>query len=55
MSSSTAWFAKTGGPSEMESDMLEITLVDRQPTSRLSCQITSVPELDGLILKVPQL
>src|SRR6516165_11565827 len=50
-----AWFAKTGGPSEMESDMLEITLVDRQPTSRLSCQITSAQELDGLILKVPQL
>ena len=25
-----AWFAKTGGPSEMESDMLEITMVDRQ-------------------------
>ena len=50
-----AWFPKTGGPSEMESDMLEITLVDRQPTSRLSCQIVSAPELDGLILKVPQL
>src|SRR5262249_61765171 len=47
-----AWFAKTGGPSEMERDMLEITLVTRQATSRLSCQITSSPELDGLILRV---
>ena len=35
--------------------MLEITLVDRQPTSRLSCPIVSAPELDGLILRVPQL
>ncbi len=50
-----AWFAKTGGPSEMESDMLEITMVDRQATSRLSCQIISAAELDGLILKVPRL
>jgi 2Fe-2S ferredoxin len=49
------WFAKTGGPSEMESDMLEITMVDRQATSRLSCQIISAAELDGLILKVPRL
>jgi 2Fe-2S ferredoxin len=50
-----AWFPKTGGPGEMESDMLEITLVDRQATSRLSCQIVSSPELDGLLLRVPQL
>jgi 2Fe-2S ferredoxin len=50
-----AWFAKTGGPGEMESEMLEITLVTRRETSRLSCQITSVKELDGLILRVPQL
>jgi 2Fe-2S ferredoxin len=46
---------KTGGPGEMESEMLEVTLVDRQPTSELSCQIVSAPELDGLILRVPQL
>jgi ferredoxin len=39
----------------MESDMLEITMVDRQATSRLSCQIISAAELDGLILKVPRL
>ena len=50
-----AWFPKTGGPGEMESDMLEITLVDRQATSRLSCQIVSSPELDGLLLRVPRL
>jgi 2Fe-2S ferredoxin len=37
----------------MESDMLEITVAERKPTSRLSCQIKSAPELDGLVLRVP--
>ena len=50
-----AWYAKTGAPDDMESDMLEITLAERKPTSRLSCQIKAVPELDGLILRVPQI
>ena len=48
-----AWYGKTGAPDDMESDMLEITLAERKPTSRLSCQIKAVPELDGLILRVP--
>ncbi|HZT18899.1 MAG TPA: 2Fe-2S iron-sulfur cluster-binding protein [Dongiaceae bacterium] len=49
-----AWFPKTGGPGEMESEMLEITLGERKETSRLSCQIVSSPELDGLVLRVPE-
>ena len=48
-----AWYAKTGAPDDMESDMLEITVAERKPTSRLSCQIKAAPELDGLILRVP--
>jgi 2Fe-2S ferredoxin len=48
-----AWYGKTGAPDDMESDMLEITVAERKPTSRLSCQIKSAPELDGLILHVP--
>ena len=48
-----SWYGKTGGPDDMESDMLEITVAERKPTSRLSCQIKSAPELDGLILHVP--
>ena len=48
-----AWYRKTGGPDDMESDMLEITVAERKPTSRLSCQIKSAPELDGLVLRVP--
>jgi 2Fe-2S ferredoxin len=50
-----AWVAKTGKPGDMENDMLEITTAERRDTSRLSCQITSSPELDGLILHVPHL
>lgn len=50
-----AWFAKTGGPADMESDMLEITMAERKDTSRLSCQIKASDELDGLILHVPQI
>ncbi len=50
-----AWFAKTGGPGDMENDMLEITAAERQEMSRLSCQITASDSLDGLILHVPHL
>ena len=50
-----AWYAKTGAPDEMEREMLELTLVERRETSRLSCQIASSPALDGLVLRVPQL
>jgi 2Fe-2S ferredoxin len=50
-----AWTAKTGKPGEMENDMLEITAAERKPNSRLSCQIVSAEELDGLVLHVPQI
>ena len=48
-----AWYPKTGALSDMEGDMLEITLAERKPNSRLSCQIKATAELDGLILHVP--
>lgn len=45
------FFDKTGGPSEIEQDMLELDdEVDEY--SRLSCQIEVREELDGLILRV---
>jgi len=47
------WYDKTGKVSEMEDEMLEITVGERKPESRLSCQIHSASELDGLILHVP--
>jgi 2Fe-2S ferredoxin len=32
---------------------LDGTASDRLPTSRLSCQIKIAPELDGLVLRLP--
>ena len=48
-----AWKEKTGEPSEMEEDMLDFAF-DVRPTSRLSCQIKVRPELDGLIVRIPE-
>lgn len=50
-----AWVAKTGKAGEMENDMLEITTAERKETSRLSCQIVASEELDGIVLRVPQI
>jgi 2Fe-2S ferredoxin len=47
------WFAKTGPPSDDESEMLEGAMSEPGPTSRLSCQIELTPDLDGLIVEVP--
>ena len=47
------WFEKTGGPSEMEEDMLDFAYEVR-PTSRLSCQIKVTDELDGLTVDIPE-
>ncbi|GCE42137.1 2Fe-2S iron-sulfur cluster binding domain-containing protein [Rhodococcus sp. USK10] len=38
---------------ELEDDMLEGVAVDRRPTSRLSCQISLVDVLDGLVVEIP--
>jgi 2Fe-2S ferredoxin len=48
-----AWKEKTGAPSQMEEDMLDFAY-DVRPTSRLSCQIRITPELDGLIVRIPE-
>ena len=48
-----AWRDRTGGPSEMEEDMLDFAF-DVRPTSRLSCQIKLAEALDGLIVRVPE-
>ncbi|MFT5659290.1 MAG: 2Fe-2S ferredoxin [Gammaproteobacteria bacterium] len=49
------WFVKTGEVDDVEDTMLEMTDVERRDNSRLSCQIIASPELDGLILHVPDL
>ena len=48
-----AWAERTGEPDAMEDGMLDCVL-DRRPTSRLSCQIPVREELDGLIVHVPE-
>jgi 2Fe-2S ferredoxin len=50
----SAWAVRVGPPSsEAESDMLESAAAEKKPGSRLSCQITVSPELDGLIVHLP--
>lgn len=48
-----AWRGQVGEPEEMEEDMLDFAY-DVRPNSRLSCQIRIRPELDGLVLHVPE-
>lgn len=46
-----AWMATVGEPNGMEDPLLD--LVDRTPTSRLSCQVKLREALDGLVVRVP--
>jgi len=45
------FFKRVGAPVDDEEDMLEFS-ENRQPTSRLGCQIDVTEELDGLIVQV---
>jgi 2Fe-2S ferredoxin len=47
------WFAKIGGPSPMEEDMLDFGYEVRE-NSRLSCQIKVTDDLDGLVVRTPE-
>lgn len=47
------WAAKLPPPSADERSMLEMTASPAEPTSRLSCQITLTPALDGLAVRLP--
>ena len=48
-----AWLDKLPPKSEMEETMLDFSQ-DVAPNSRLSCQITVTPELDGLVVRTPK-
>ena len=50
-----AWLDRVGLPpaASQEASMLSFAAVT-QPDSRLSCQISVVPELDGLIVRMPE-
>ena len=47
------WADALPPPSDDELAMLEMTAVERSPTSRLSCQIVLTPQLDGLVVRTP--
>jgi len=49
-----AWTEKVGEPEPMEEDMLDFA-VDVRANSRLSCQISMSDELDGLVVRVPEM
>jgi ferredoxin, 2Fe-2S len=50
-----SWMAKVGGPtSDAERDLLVAAEDELKPNARLSCQITMTPELDGLIVHLPE-
>jgi len=39
---------------EMEEDLLDMGVSDRRDGSRLSCQIPMTPQLDGLVVDIPE-
>jgi 2Fe-2S ferredoxin len=49
----TEWLNKVPSPDSNESSMLEFTTSDRQPNSRLSCQVRVTQALDGLVVHLP--
>src|SRR5205823_403841 len=45
---------RTPPQSDDEKAMLEFTASERKPNSRLSCQLVATPELDGLVVYLPE-
>lgn len=48
----TEWLDRVGSPTQTESDMLGFVQEPR-PNSRLACQISVTPALDGLVVHTP--
>lgn len=49
-----AWAHRLPAPLPNELEMLECTAAERQPTSRLSCQIKISWALHGLVVRIPE-
>ncbi|MEA2819958.1 MAG: ferredoxin, 2Fe-2S, partial [Bradyrhizobium sp.] len=47
------WLARLAAMSEEENELLDGVATERQANSRLSCQIKVRPELDGLVVRLP--
>jgi 2Fe-2S ferredoxin len=48
-----AWLSKLPDPDALEDGMLDC-VIDRRPTSRLSCQIRVSDDIDGISVSVPE-
>tara|TARA_B100000029_G_scaffold145515_1_gene140708 strand:- start:498 stop:818 length:321 start_codon:yes stop_codon:yes gene_type:complete len=48
-----AWIGKVSELSDDEDSMLDLN-PDRQPNSRLSCQIEMTADLDGIVVNLPE-
>lgn len=48
-----SWTARSGSAGPFEDAMLDVAEAERQPDSRLSCQISMRADLDGIVLHVP--
>lgn len=42
-----------GPPNDMEEDLLDLAVTERREGSRLSCQVSVTPEMEGLTMDVP--
>ena len=49
------WLARLPAMGGDEDALLDGAAAERRPTSRLSCQITLAADLDGLVLRLPDL
>ena len=48
-----AWLSRLPAKESEEDALLDGAAAERLPSSRLSCQIKITPELDGLLLRLP--
>ena len=48
------WIGRLAEMSEEENALLDGVAAERQPTSRLSCQIKIEQDLDGVVLRLPE-
>ncbi len=49
-----AFVDKIEPASDQEDSMLDEVVAERQPNSRLSCQIKVTPALDGIVVRMPE-
>ncbi|WGD52193.1 2Fe-2S iron-sulfur cluster-binding protein [Bradyrhizobium sp. CB1650] len=49
-----SWLARLPAMADGEDALLDGAAAERQPASRLSCQIVITPDLDGLVVRLPE-